>query len=82
MVAIEREKPLRGHKLNDVLAWSRPLDGAGCYCEPNSRKHKWGLVLETIHYALMQRERERASKPVLVVEPRRPVLVPSPEPPL
>jgi hypothetical protein len=29
---------------------------AGCYCEPNSRKHKWGLVLETIHYALVQKE--------------------------
>ena len=25
---------------------------AGCYCEPASRKHKWGLVLETIHFAL------------------------------
>jgi len=62
MVAIEREKPLLGQKLNDVIAWQRPLNGAGCYCEPNSRKHKWGLVLETIHYALVQRE--RASKPV------------------
>lgn len=62
MVAIEREKPLLGQKLNDVLAWSRPLNGAGCYCEPTSRKHKWGLVLETIHYALVQRE--QASKPV------------------
>ena len=30
----------------------RPAAGAGCYCEPTSRKHKWGLVLETIHYAL------------------------------
>jgi hypothetical protein len=25
---------------------------AGCYCEPNSRTYKWGLVLETIHFAL------------------------------
>ncbi|MDQ3440723.1 MAG: hypothetical protein M3478_10285 [Planctomycetota bacterium] len=67
MVAIEREKPLLGQKLNDVITWQRPLNGAGCYCEPNSRKHKWGLVLETIHFALVQRE--RASKPVVVVEP-------------
>jgi hypothetical protein len=52
MVAIEHERPLLGQKLNDVLTWQRPLDGAGCYCEPSSRKHKWGLVLETIHYAL------------------------------
>jgi hypothetical protein len=69
MVAIEREKPLLGQKLNDVLAWTRPLNGAGCYCEPNSRKHKWGLVLETIHYALVQRE--RGSAPVVIVEPSR-----------
>ncbi|MGB7159027.1 MAG: hypothetical protein WBD40_13240, partial [Tepidisphaeraceae bacterium] len=55
MVAIDHEKPLLGQRLNDVLAWSRPLNGAGCYCEPQSRKHKWGLVLETIHFALVQR---------------------------
>lgn len=69
MVAIEREKPLLGQKLNDVLAWSRPLNGAGCYCEPNSRKHKWGLVLETIHYALVQREKTAASAPVETTTP-------------
>jgi hypothetical protein len=56
MVAIDREKPLLGQRLNDVLNWQRPMSGAGCYCEPGSRKHKWGLVLETIHYALVQRE--------------------------
>jgi hypothetical protein len=56
MVAIDREKPLLGCPLNDVLSWQRPDDVAGCYCEPASRKHKWGLVLETIHYALAQRE--------------------------
>lgn len=56
IVAIEHEKPLLGQPLNDVLAWQRPNDLAGCYCEPSSRKHKWGLVLETIHYALVQRE--------------------------
>jgi hypothetical protein len=73
MVAIERERPLLGQKLNDVLAWQRPLTGAGCYCEPADRKHKWGLVLETIHYALAQRE--RASKPV---EPTIPTKLPLP----
>jgi hypothetical protein len=56
MVAIDREKPLVGHLLSDVLTWQRASDLAGCYCEPASRKHKWGLVLETIHYALAQRE--------------------------
>lgn len=52
MVAIDREKPLLGQALNDVLTWARPPVSAGCYCEPDSRQHKWGLVLETIHYAL------------------------------
>jgi hypothetical protein len=27
-----------------------------CYCEPKSRQHKWGLVLETIHFALVQKQ--------------------------
>jgi hypothetical protein len=52
IVAIEREKPLIGHPLDEVLTWQRPHDLAGCYCEPSSRKNKWGLVLETIHFAL------------------------------
>jgi hypothetical protein len=59
MVAIDHEKPLLGQPLNDVIAWQRPVNNAGCYCEPASRKHKWGLVLETIHYALVQRDRAK-----------------------
>jgi hypothetical protein len=62
MVAIDRENPLAGRPLNDVLSWQRPNDMAGCYCEPASRKHKWGLVLETIHYALVQRENGEPKK--------------------
>jgi hypothetical protein len=56
MTAIDGEKPLRGERLNAVLSWLRKPSGAGCYCEPSSRDHKWGLVLETIHYALAQEE--------------------------
>lgn len=56
MVSIDHEKPLLGQPIDDVLTWERPETGAGCYCEPNSRKHKWGIVLETIHYALVKRE--------------------------
>ena len=56
MTAIESEKPLLGQRLNAVLEWRREPNGAGCYCEPQSRNHKWGLVLETIHYALVQKE--------------------------
>jgi len=54
--AIDREKPLNGQRLNAVLSWRREVCAAGCYCEAESRDHKWGLVLETIHYALVQRE--------------------------
>jgi hypothetical protein len=56
MVAIDHEKPLLGQPLNDVLTWQRQATGAGCSCEPGDRKHKWGLVFETIHYALVQRD--------------------------
>ena len=61
MVAIDREKPLAGRPLNDVLAWDRAEMGAGCYCELADREHKWGLVLETIHYALARRENNGGS---------------------
>jgi hypothetical protein len=49
------EKPLAGRPLDEVINWRRPVSPAGCYCEPTSREHKWGLVLETIHYALSNR---------------------------
>jgi hypothetical protein len=54
MASIARERPLHGQRLDDVVRWTRPSSPAGCYCEPESRQHKWGLVLETIHYALSQ----------------------------
>jgi len=56
MDAIESERPLSGERLDAVLKWRRAPSGAGCFCEAVSREHKWGLVLETIHYALVQRE--------------------------
>ena len=52
MAAIATERPLHGRPLEEVTRWTRPASPAGCYCEPESRQHKWGLVLETIHYAL------------------------------
>jgi hypothetical protein len=54
--AVARETPLLGRPLAAVLEWQRPAAVAGCYCEAESRQHKWGLVLETIHYALSQRD--------------------------
>ena len=68
MVAIDHEKPLLGQPLNDVIAWQRPDSSAGCYCEPASRKHKWGLVLETVHFALVRHEQRQAT-PVAVAQP-------------
>jgi len=56
MRAIDRDQPLSGQPLQAVLAWRREASGAGCFCESASRDHKWGLVLETIHYALAQKE--------------------------
>jgi hypothetical protein len=56
MSAIEREKPLLGNPLNSVLTWNGGTSAAGCYCELSDRMHKWRLVLETIHFALVQRE--------------------------
>ena len=58
LVAIDDERPLSGRPLNDVLTWNRPASAAGCYCEPDSRQHKWGLVLETIHFALAREQGE------------------------
>ncbi len=57
MQSIAQEKPLFGERLNSVLAWQRESSAAGCFCTSASRDHKWGLVFETIHYALVQQER-------------------------
>ncbi|MEP6729526.1 MAG: hypothetical protein ABJE10_02755 [bacterium] len=58
MASIESERPLLGQPLNDVLSWRRASTGPTCYCENESRQQKWGAVLETIHYALVQREKQ------------------------
>ncbi|HEY1766389.1 MAG TPA: hypothetical protein VGG26_01970 [Terracidiphilus sp.] len=63
MADIDGEKPLHGECLNAVLAWRRIRSGAGCFCDTASRDHKWGLVLETIHYALAQKELEQDTEP-------------------
>jgi hypothetical protein len=57
MVAIEKEKPLLGRPLNDILSWGQPTSGAGCHCAQEDRMHKWRLVFETIHYALVRRQK-------------------------
>jgi hypothetical protein len=72
MEAIESERPLSGERLDAILSWRRASSVAGCYCESLSREHKWGLVLETIHYALSQREllqRESVQRELIQREP-------------
>jgi hypothetical protein len=61
MDSIDREKPLLGEPLNRVLSWDAANSAAGCYCELGDRLHKWRLVLETIHFALVERERHHAN---------------------
>lgn len=56
MSAIDQEKPLNSKRLNEVLDWHPPISAAGCFCDSASRARKWALVLETIHYALVQQE--------------------------
>lgn len=56
MRAIGNEKPLLGKALKEILTWKRQFSPSGCYCDPLSREHKWGLVLEVIHYGLVQHE--------------------------
>ncbi len=52
MRRISDESPLLGRRLHDVFDWKRTPSPSGCYCDRNSRDHKWGLVLEVLHYAL------------------------------
>ncbi len=62
MNAIATEQPLRGQRLDAVLAWAREPNVAGCFCEAASRSHKWGLVLETIHYAIAHKQKNQETK--------------------
>ena len=52
MRAIADEKPLLGQPLDDVLSWQRGYNPSGCFCDLPRRQHKWGQVLEVIHFAL------------------------------
>lgn len=54
MRSLDREKPLVGRPLDDVLHWTRSMASSGCHCSADSRAHNWGLALEAIHFALAQ----------------------------
>ena len=62
MSVIADEKPLLGKRLDEVVGWDRPHAPAGCYCEQAMRQHKWGLVSETIHFALVQLESKNSAQ--------------------
>jgi hypothetical protein len=53
---IAGEKPMVSKPLSEVISWKRINSPAGCFCNPLSRLHKWGIVYEVIHYALVQLE--------------------------
>lgn len=57
---IANEKPLISKPLNDVLTWERRNTPTGCYCDPNGRMHKWGIVYEVLHYALVNHKNGEA----------------------
>ncbi|MEW5799172.1 MAG: hypothetical protein AB1728_09220 [Bacteroidota bacterium] len=50
-------------KPHDILYWKREYNPAACYCQPSSREHKWGLVLEVLHFALVRYVKERNLNP-------------------
>ena len=58
--SIANEKPLAGKPLDAVFQWERAYSPASCYCDADSRKHKWGLVFEVLHYALVQQNKRDA----------------------
>lgn len=60
MVTVQDGMPLAGKPLNDILKWKREYNPSACYCQPSSREHKWGLVLEVLHYAIVQREKVKS----------------------
>jgi hypothetical protein len=62
MSRIAAEKPLLNRPLNDVLSWKRGFNPAGCHCETESREHKWALVFEVIHFALVHRQKTNGQK--------------------
>jgi len=58
---IKNEKPLFGKSLNDIVNWERQFSPDGCFCNPESRNHKWGLAFEVLHYTLVKYHPELVS---------------------
>ncbi|WP_221032679.1 hypothetical protein [Actomonas aquatica] len=58
---IAEPPPVVGQPLDAVLSWPRETRQSGCYCDATSRAHKWGLALETLHYALSETQQNPKS---------------------
>ena len=56
MNSIENHKPFVGSFLDEILSSEYQFNPEGCLCKPESRQHKWGIVMEVLHYALVQHE--------------------------
>ena len=54
MTASFEEQPLLGRRLDETLGKLGEVGSAGCLCLETNRKHKWSIVLETLHYRLTQ----------------------------
>ena len=77
MAAIEPREAAAGTAAGRSARLAAPADAAGCYCEPPAAQHKWGLVLETIHYALLipgRRDTETHEASPCTSDPARPLL--------
>jgi hypothetical protein len=48
---------LHDSSLAKVLEWSPQASPAGCLCAQSSRDHKWRIVLQTLHYSLLNESR-------------------------
>lgn len=55
VATIAEPPPVLGRPLDEILAWTREPRSTGCYCDAGSRAHKWGLALETLHFALARK---------------------------
>jgi hypothetical protein len=58
--AMREAPPVEGLTLEEALLRVAPFESAGCLCEPAFRRHKWRVVLETVHYRLASREKQGA----------------------
>ena len=55
---VTQDRPLIGKRWDEILKWDPTTEPAGCLCTPASRNHKWKIVVQTMHSALLEREKK------------------------